>query len=74
MNRLNLYPEERRSKLHAERWDTPPMTICPQVRSYYAEGYSPQQIATMTRRPVADVKLMCQRLPRPARSEYRGRA
>lgn len=67
MNRLNLYPEELRSKAHAERWAETPIHIDPQVRALWADGYTNQQIAGMMRMPLCDVKLMTDRMPAQSR-------
>lgn len=68
--RLNLYPEELRSKAHAERWAETPIAICPHVRRLWGEGYTAQQIAGIVRRPLSDIKLMTDRMPRQARAAY----
>lgn len=71
--RLNLYPEELRSKAHAERWADKPLTICPQVKSLWADGYTNHQIASILRKPLIDVRLMTERMPRQARAVFQGR-
>ena len=56
-----------------ERWAETPIDICPHVRRLWNEGYTAQQIAGLVRRPLSDIKLMTERMPRQARAVFQGR-
>ena len=67
---IRKFEDERRAERHAQTFPTPPQPICPHVRVLWGEGYTAQQIAGIVRRPLSDIKLMTDRMPRQARAAY----